>query len=194
MTVLESLFVFECLIHWILNLEVFSLHSKLQRLLKLPTNCVLFTILAATFVVLWNINFHYSLLFFFPRKALLKKRQRLNFFKLLSSLNSKEKEKKKLLSTDKKKYSYKRAFKNKVSVKFMVTIILNFFLSHLFIYKYWSYGEEKHWECINVFLCLQFRTKFLGTLTMKESTHNFPKFLYMAFFHCGKSQVYFMRD
>ena len=140
----------------------------------------------------FEISTSITLCFFFPRKALLKKKQRLNFFKLLSSLNSKEK-KKKLLPTDKKKYSYKRAFKNKVSVKFMVTIILKF-LSHLFVYKYWSYGEEKHWECINVFLCLQFRTKFLGTLTMKESTHNFPKFLYMAFFHCGKSQLYFMRD
>ena len=81
-----------------------------------------------------TLKYQLPLLFaFFPRKALLKKKQRLNFLKLLSSLNSKEKEKKKLLCRDKKKYSYKRAFKNKVSVKLLVTTILNFLSTCLFI-------------------------------------------------------------
>ena len=84
-----------------------------------------------------TLKYQLPLLFaFFPRKALLKKKQRLNFLKLLSSLNSTEKEKKRNFNPEtKKKYSYKRAFKNKVSVKFLVTTILNF-LSHLFVYKH----------------------------------------------------------
>lgn len=153
-------------------------HSKLQHLFKLPTNCVHFTILTGT-LLYFEISTSITLCFFL-RKALLKKNKRLNFLKLLSSLNSKEKEKKKLLSRDKKNIATKRHLKSKVSVKFLVTTILNFCPTCLFINI--DHMSRKHWKCSNFFLCLQFGTKFLGTLTMKESTHNFPKFFYMAFF------------
>lgn len=116
MLVLESLFASECLIYWILNPMVFSFYSKFQHLLKLPANRVLFTILVATFVVVWNINFYYSRVFF-PRKALLKEKQRLNFFKLLPSLNSKEKGKKLSSGINKKNI----ATKNNNTMKLMIT-------------------------------------------------------------------------
>lgn len=64
-----------------------------------------------------TLKYQLPLLFaFFPRKALLKKKQRLNFLKLLSSLNSKEKEKKRNFYPETKKSI---ATKGHLKIKFL---------------------------------------------------------------------------